>query len=54
MIDDDILREIRATREAFAAAHNYDIRAMAATLQAAETASDREIVTLPPRPVADE
>ena len=33
MIEDDILREIRATREAFAAAHNYDVRAMGETLK---------------------
>jgi hypothetical protein len=33
MNDDDILQEIRATREAFAAAHNYDVRAMAETLK---------------------
>ena len=33
MNDTDILQEIRATREPFAAAHNYDVRAMGETLK---------------------
>jgi hypothetical protein len=53
MIDDDILKEIHATRAAFAERHGFDIRAMAATLQAAEAASGREVVSFPPRPVTD-
>jgi hypothetical protein len=48
--EDDILREIRAVREAFAAEHNYDVRAMVAALRAEDLAAGREVVTLPPRP----
>ncbi len=43
MIDDDILQEIRATREAFAAAHNYDVRAMGETLKRMDL-SGRKVV----------
>jgi hypothetical protein len=50
VIEDDIIREIRATREAFAAAHGYDIRAMVETLRALGESSGREVVDLPPRP----
>ena len=32
MTDDEVVREVRAAREAFAASHGYDIRAMVAAL----------------------
>lgn len=51
MTDDTIIREIRATREAFAAAHGYDIQAMGDTLRRLTAESGREVVTLPSRPV---
>ena len=51
MIEDDIMREIRATRDNFAAEHNYDVRAMVAALRAEEAASGRLVVSFPPRPV---
>jgi hypothetical protein len=51
MTDDAIIREIRATREAFAAAHGYDIQAMGDTLRRLTAESGREVTTLPPRPV---
>ena len=34
MNDDDVLREVRAAREAYAQLHNYDVRAMVADLRA--------------------
>lgn len=50
MDDDDVLKEIRATREAFARAHDYDARAMVATLRAMNERDDWPVVTLAPRP----
>jgi len=50
MIEDDVLREVRAAREAFARLHNFDIRAMAADLRARELAGDWPVVRHPPRP----
>jgi len=50
MIEDEIVREVRATREAFAASHGYDIRAMVAALHKLGIASGRELVRLAPRP----
>lgn len=44
MIDDDILREIRATRDAFAESHNFDLRAMAETLKKMDL-KGREVVS---------
>jgi hypothetical protein len=49
MRDDDIIQEIRATRDAFAARHNYDVRSMVAELQAQQAASGIPAVTFPPR-----
>lgn len=53
MIDDDIMKGIRAAREAFAEKHGYDIWAMAAALKAAEAESGRVVVSFPSRPVTD-
>ena len=49
MVNDDVLREVRATREMYASLHNYDVRAMVADLQARDLASDWQVVRLPPR-----
>jgi hypothetical protein len=51
MHEDDILSEIRATREAFATRHNYDLDSMAAELQANQAKASRIVVRLQPRPV---
>ena len=51
MTEDEVVREVRAAREAFAAAHGYDIPAMVAALRELDTADDREVVRLAPRPV---
>ena len=51
MDEDDVIREIRATREAFAARHNYDLRSMVAELQSRDAAGDRIVVALEPRRV---
>jgi hypothetical protein len=32
MVEDDVLREVRAVREAYARLHNFDVRAMVADL----------------------
>ncbi len=50
MIEDEVVREVRAAREAFAAAHGFDIRKMVAALHDLGIASGRELVQFPPRP----
>jgi hypothetical protein len=52
MTEDEVVREVRAAREAFAAAHGYDIRAMVAALREVEIAGGREIVRFAPQPPA--
>jgi hypothetical protein len=47
---DDILREVRKAREAYAKEFGYDLQAIHRDLKAREQASGRRIVTLPPRP----
>jgi hypothetical protein len=49
MLEDDVLREVRAVREAFAQAHNYDVRAMVADLRARNAAGGWPIVRRPRR-----
>lgn len=51
MIEDEIVQEVRATREAFAAAHGYDIHAMIAALRQISKDSGRDVVTHPSRAV---
>ncbi len=56
MVEDDVLREVRAAREAYARLHNYDVRAMVADLRARDLAGDWPVVRHPPRrprPVAE-
>ena len=55
MIEDDVLREVRAAREAYARLHDFDVRAMAADLRARDLAGDWPVVRRPsrrPKPVA--
>ena len=51
MTEDEVVREVRAARDAFAASHQYDIRAMVAALHELGLASGREVVQLTPRAV---
>ncbi len=46
MIEDDIIREVRAAREAFGQLHGFNIRAMVADLQAQDSAGDWPVVSL--------
>jgi hypothetical protein len=47
---DELLREVRKVREAYAASHGFDIRRMVAALRELGIASGRELVSFPPRP----
>ncbi len=49
MTEDDVLREVRAAREAYARLHNFDVRAMVADLRAQDTAGDWPVVRHAPR-----
>jgi hypothetical protein len=49
MTEDDVLRQVRAARESYARAHNFDVRAMVADLQARDQAGDQPVVRRPPR-----
>jgi hypothetical protein len=51
MTEDEVVREVRAARDAFAASHGYDIRAMVAALREMGIASGREVVPVAPRAV---
>lgn len=51
MTEDEVVREVRAAGEAFAASHGYDIRAIVAALHEVGVASGRELVRFAPRPV---
>lgn len=49
MVEDDVLREVRAVREAYARLHDFDVRAMLADLRACDLAGDWPVVRHPPR-----
>ena len=49
MQDDPIVKEVRQAREAFAARHNYDLKAMAAYLRKKQEASGRKVISLTPK-----
>jgi hypothetical protein len=49
MIEDDVLREVRAAREAYARSFGYDVRAMVADLRARDAAGDWPVVRRAPR-----
>ena len=51
MTEDEVVREVRTAREAFAASHGYDIQASVAALREFGATSGREVVRLAPRPV---
>ena len=51
MTEDEVVREVRAAREAFAASYGYDIRAMVAALHELGVVSGRELVRFTPRPL---
>jgi hypothetical protein len=46
---DDIVREVRKVREAYAKQFGYDLQAIHRDLKAQEQASGRQVVSLPPR-----
>ena len=48
MVEDDVLREVRAVREAYARSLGYDVRAMVADLRARDAAGDWPVVRRPP------
>jgi hypothetical protein len=47
--EDEVVREVRAARDAFAASHGYDIRAMVAALRQVGVASGRVVIPVTPR-----
>ena len=49
MQQDEILKEVRAIREAYAAEFNFDIHAIFADIMRRQRESGRQYVTLPPR-----
>jgi hypothetical protein len=49
MVEDDVLREVRAAREAFAQLHGFDVRAMVEDLRARDLIGDWPVVRHPPR-----
>ena len=49
MREDDVLREVRAAREAYAESHGYDVRAMVVDLRSRDLAGDWSVVRRPPR-----
>ena len=54
MIEDDVVREVRAVREAYARSHNYDVQAMVEDLRASDAVGDWPVVRHPPRPLRTE
>jgi hypothetical protein len=51
MEQDEIIREVRALREEYAARFGFDIRALYRDAKKREKNSKREVVSLEPRPV---
>ncbi|HEX4961727.1 MAG TPA: hypothetical protein VF173_12865 [Thermoanaerobaculia bacterium] len=51
MEQDEIIREVRALREDYAARFGFDIRALYRDAKEREEKSKREVVALEPRPV---
>lgn len=49
MPDDEIMREVRANREAYARRFNFDIRAIFRDAKTREKAEGRKVVSLEPR-----
>ena len=53
MIEDEVVNEVRAIREAFAASHGFDIRAMGAAIRQFTIDQGLEVIRLPSKPVSD-
>ena len=49
MIEDEVMRQVRAAKEAFAASHGYDMRRMIETLRKMDEESGVPTVRLEPR-----
>jgi hypothetical protein len=49
VMNDPIVEEVRAAREAYARKFNYDLRAMVEDLKERQKQSGRKVVTLPPK-----
>ncbi len=52
MIEDDVIRGVRAAREEYARRHGFNIRAMVADLQARDAAGDWPVVNRPAQRLA--
>lgn len=50
MIEDSILREVRAAREAYARLHDFDVRRIVADLQKLDSARDWHVVSFAAEP----
>jgi hypothetical protein len=50
MTEDEVVREVRAARKAFAASHGYDLAEMVAALREVAAASGHKVLRLAPRP----
>ncbi len=49
MRDDDVVRQVREAREAYAKSFGYDLKAMVADLRNQDAKGDRTVVRLAPR-----
>ncbi len=49
MRDDDVVRQVREAREAYAQSFGYDLKAMVADLRNQDDKGDRPVVRLAPR-----
>ena len=49
MIEDDLIREIRAAREEYCRQFNYDISAICRDLREQQRTGGRQVVSFPPR-----
>jgi tRNA A37 threonylcarbamoyladenosine dehydratase len=52
IIQDEIIREVRANREAYAKQFNFDIQAIYSDAKERELKEDRKVVSLAPRRIA--
>ena len=49
MIEDDLIREVRAARDEYCRQFGYDLTAIGRDLRAQQSAGGREVVSFPPR-----
>lgn len=52
MLEDPIIEELHRVREEIAAEFNYDLDAIVAYLRQQQHAENRQVISLPPKPVA--